>query len=182
MTFKTITNMQKIVKILLAIIGMVLLVMFAIGKKYHFEKSIVINAPAEKVWQNVNSMKAFNQWNPWLKLDPNMKMEYFGTSGQVRDSYSWDSKIDDAGAGKQVFTKVYPVKYLTETEITFFRPFESTAKSAVYLNQEASGTKVTWTMDTEMNYPMNLMKLFMDSQMEKSYGEGLENLKRISER
>ena len=173
----------KIIGVILAIfIAYCVIAMLFFDSKCHNEQSLVINAPKEKVWQNVNSMKAFNQWNPWLKLDPNMKMEYFGTSGQVRDSYSWDSKIDDAGAGKQVFTKVYPVKYLTETEITFFRPFESTAKSAVYLNQEASGTKVTWTMDTEMNYPMNLMKLFMDSQMEKSYGEGLENLKRISER
>jgi ligand-binding SRPBCC domain-containing protein len=36
--------------------------MIAVGKKYHFEKSIVINAPVEKVWQNVNSMKAVNSW------------------------------------------------------------------------------------------------------------------------
>ena len=46
--------------------------MFAMGKKYHFETSTVINAPAEKVYSNMNSMKAFNQWNPWLDLDPTL--------------------------------------------------------------------------------------------------------------
>ena len=77
--------MKTFLKILLTAVVVLLIAMFAIGKAYHFEKSIVINAPAEKIYQNMNSMKAFNRWNPWMELDPNMTVEYSGNSGQVGD-------------------------------------------------------------------------------------------------
>ncbi|MGV0945581.1 hypothetical protein ACTS91_14780 [Empedobacter falsenii] len=49
------------------------------------------------------------------------------------------------------------------------------------LTKEGNGTKITWSMDCELDYPMNLMKLMMDSQMEKSYGKGLDKLKKLVE-
>ncbi len=42
--------MKKFLKILLAILAVLVIAMFVIGEKYHYEKSIVINAPAEKVY------------------------------------------------------------------------------------------------------------------------------------
>lgn len=84
--------MKKVFKILLTIIALLVIAMFAIGKDYHFEKSIVINAPAEKVYQHINSSKAFNEWNPWMKLDPNLEVTYTGVSGQVGDKYCWKSE------------------------------------------------------------------------------------------
>lgn len=65
-------TMKKILYIFLGIIAFLVITMFAMGKKYHFETTTVINAPAEKVYSNMNSMKAFNQWNPWLELDPTL--------------------------------------------------------------------------------------------------------------
>ncbi|MFV0209304.1 hypothetical protein OBK13_08850 [Empedobacter falsenii] len=64
----------------------------------------------------------------------------------------------------------------------FKKPFESDATSDIVLTKEGNTTKVTWSMDCELDYPMNLMKLIMDSQMEKSYGDGLTKLKELSER
>lgn len=69
---KNLNVMKKFFKILLVffiVISLVIVIaMIAVGKKYHFEKSIVINAPVEKVWQNVNSMKAVNSWSPFFGL------------------------------------------------------------------------------------------------------------------
>ena len=50
------------------------------------------------------------------------------------------------------------------------------------LEPQGNATKVTWTFNTEMNYPMNLMKLTMDSQMDKDFRKGLQKLKEISEK
>lgn len=41
--------MKKLLYILLAIIAVLLIVVFAIGRDYHYEKSIVIHALAEKI-------------------------------------------------------------------------------------------------------------------------------------
>ncbi len=62
-------------KTLLKIIGIIILLiivyaifaMLAFSKNYHFEKSVVINAPKEKVWQHAGSLKAYNTWDPFSK-------------------------------------------------------------------------------------------------------------------
>ncbi len=172
--------MKTLLKIIVAIVIVLLIAMFAVGKDYHFEKSIVINAPADKVYQNISSMKAFNQWNPWMKLDPNMKIDYSGNSGQVGDQYCWDGN-DDAGAGCHIITALVPSKKQS-AKMLFTRPFESDATSDIVLTPQGNSTKVTWDMDCEFDYPMNLMMVFMDGQMDKSYGEGLAALKALSEK
>ena len=55
------------------------------GKQYHFETSMVMNAPIEKVYEQASSSKKFNEWNPWMDLDPNLKLTYSGTQGQPGD-------------------------------------------------------------------------------------------------
>ena len=64
----------------------------------------------------------------------------------------------------------------------FKKPFESDATSDLILTPQGNSTKVAWTMACELDYPMNLMKFFMDSQMEKSYGSGLQKLKVLAEK
>ena len=176
----TIKAMKKLLKILLAIVAVIVIAMFIMGKSYHFETSIVVNAPAEKVYSHMNSMKSFNEWNPWMKLDPNLKLEYSGTSGAVGDQYCWDGN-DEAGKGCHQITALVP-NQKQSTKMIFYKPFESDATSDLILSPEGNNTKVTWTMDCELDYPMNLMKPFMDSEMEKSYGGGLKTLKAISEK
>lgn len=154
--------------------------MFAVDEKYHFEKSVVIDAPAEEVYPHISSTKAFNQWNPWLDLDPNMKIEYSGTPGQPGDRYCWDSKNDDAGAGCQEIVELIP-NQKQKTRMDFKRPFEDISYSEVILEPQGDQTKVTWMLDSQLERPMNLMAFFMNSAMDKSYGNGLAKLKELAE-
>lgn len=171
--------MKKLLKILLAIVAVLILVMLIMGKAYHYEKSIVINAPVEKVYSHLNSTKSFNEWNPWMKLDPNLKVTYSGNPGQIGDKYCWEGN-DEVGSGCQEITALVP-NQKQSTKMIFYKPFESDATSNIILTPEGNSTKVTWDMDCELDYPMNLMKLFMDGQMDKSYGRGLNDLKKLSE-
>lgn len=175
------TILKVIGIIILLIAGYAIVAVLAFGKNYHYEKSMVINAPKEKVWQQISSVKAFNQWNPWMKLDKNMKITYTGNSGEVGDKYCWDSKNNDAGAGCQEIKELV-VNEKQKTEMTFIKPFEGQATSEIILTSEGNSTKVTWTMDTEQDPMMKIMRPMMDYQMGKSYGEGLQSLKKISEK
>ncbi len=175
------TILKVIGIIVLLIVGYAIVAILAFGNNYHYEKSMVINAPKEKVWQQINSMKAFNQWNPWMKLDKNMKVTYTGNSGEVGDKYCWDSKSDDAGAGCQEIKELV-LNEKQKSEMTFIKPFEGQATSEIFLSSEGNSTKVTWTMDTEQETWMKIMRPMMDYQMGKSYEEGLQSLKQISEK
>lgn len=171
--------MKKLFKILLVIVAILLLAMFLIGEKYHYEKSIVINAPAEKVYAHINSMKAFNDWNPWMKMDPNLKSTYSGVSGEIGDKHCWKSDKDDVGNGCQEITALIP-NQKQSTKMAF--EGQGDATSDIVLTSEGNGTKVTWTLEAELERPKNLMKPMMDYMMGKSYGEGLAKLKEISEK
>jgi len=171
--------MKTFFKIVLAILAVLIIAMLVVGKAYHYEKSIIINAPVEKVYGNASSMKAFNQWNPWMKLDPNLKVDYSGTSGAVGDKYCWVGN-KEVGEGCHEITALVPNQKVG-TKMLFKKPFESDATSDILFTPEGNTTKVTWNMDCELDYPMNLMKFFMDGQMDKSYGGGLIKLKEISE-
>ncbi len=170
--------MKKVLYVLLALLAVLAIAVFAISEKYHFEKSIVINAPAEKVYSHMSSMKSFNEWNPWLKMDPNLKMEYTGTSGEVGDKYCWKSEDKNVGNGCQEITALVP-NQKQSTKMAFEGMGD--AYSDIILTQDGNGTKVTWTLDSELERPMNLMKFFMNSAMDKSYGEGLYKLKDLVE-
>ncbi|WP_157450405.1 SRPBCC family protein [Chryseobacterium sp. CCH4-E10] len=176
-------------KAILKILGVIILLfvvyaviaMLAFSGNYHYEKSMIIKAPKEKVWNQISSMQSFNQWNPWMKLDPNMKITYSGTTGEIGDQYCWDSKNDNAGAGCQEIKELVP-NQKQKTEMIFKRPFGGQATSEITLSPEGNSTKVTWTMDTEQDAMMKIMRPMMDYQMGKSYEEGLNNLKNLVEK
>ncbi len=175
--------MKKFIKfllfLLLGVVSIGLILMLLISKQYHFERSITINGSQSEVYEYLKSTKKFNEWNPWMKLDPSMSIQYSGNEGEVGDEYCWkDNK--DVGVGCHEILQLVP-NQLQKTKMTFKEPFESIGYSDIILTPQGNQTKVTWTLDCELDYPMNLMKIFMDQGMNKSYSEGLENLKKLVE-
>lgn len=176
--------MKAILKFLGVLIVLVILyavfAMLIFSKDYHFEKSVVINAPKEKVWQYTGSTRAMNVWNPFAKADKNIVITYSGTSGEVGDSYHWKGN-DEVGEGEQSVTAVIPNEKLT-SKLHFIKPFEGDATTNLILTPEGNGTKVTWTIDNEVNTMMKIMKPMMDSQMGKMFDRGLGDLKTLAEK
>jgi uncharacterized protein YndB with AHSA1/START domain len=175
--------MKTILKIIGALIVLIILyavfAMLVFSKDYHFERSIVINAPKEKVWQYTGSLKGFNTWNPFAKADKNIVVTYSGTTGEVGDSYHWKGN-KDVGEGEQTVTAVVPNEKLT-SKLRFIKPFEGDATANFIITPEGNGTKVTWTMDNELNAMMKIMKPMMDGQMGKMFDQGLGDLKKTAE-
>lgn len=165
--------------VLLLVVYSVIAILF-FDTHYHAEKTVVINAPHDKVWQQVNSMKTINDWNPWKKMDKNLKENYKGNSGEVGDYYHWNGN-DDVGEGEQEITAVVPMEKVS-SKMHFIRPFEDDATSDIVLKPENNTTKVTWGIDFELETMMKPMKPMMDYQMNKSIDEGLANLKTLTEK
>ncbi|SIS79105.1 Carbon monoxide dehydrogenase subunit G [Chryseobacterium ureilyticum] len=166
--------------IILLVIVYAVIAMLAFSKDYHYEKSIVINASKEKVWQYIGSNKGINAWNPFAKGDPNIQITYSGTSGQVGDTYKWKGN-EKVGEGEQTVTDIIPNEKLG-AKLHFIKPFEGDAKIAFVLTPNGNGTKVTWIFDNEMNTMMKPMKPMMDMNMNKMFNQGLEDLKKLSEK
>jgi hypothetical protein len=167
---------------ILGLIALILLVAAFVPKDMQYEKSIVINAPIDSVWLQVNSLSAMDKWNPWNAKDPNMKKSISGTDGAVGATSSWQSDVDDVGTGSQTIAKIEaPTSF--QTKLKFLEPFESEADAYVILAPENGGTKATWGFKSVMPYPFNISTLFMnmESSMGPDWTTGLNKLKTLSE-
>lgn len=174
--------LKTVVIAVVVLIGGLLIAALFISKDFSYEKTVHIKAPVLQVWNHTNSLENMNAWSPWASIDPDMKQEYKGASGEVGSENCWDSQNENVGAGCQTITKV-AAPYTLETHLHFTRPFESHGDAYVKLSESAGGTEVTWGMKSEMAYPMNLMKLFMSAEdaMSEDFTKGLNKLKSLSE-
>lgn len=171
--------LKIIVIIILSIVAIVLIAALFIPKTYHVERSVTINAPHDKVWSNVSSLHGLHSWSPWIEADPNVKITYEGQDGTVGATYHWVGN-SDVGEGVQTISKIEP-QSIFGTHIHFIKPFDGEADANITLSDEASNTKVTWSLDGKDAYPMNVMILFMDKMIGDQYDKGLNKLKTLCE-
>ncbi|WP_299523312.1 SRPBCC family protein [uncultured Lutibacter sp.] len=175
-------TLKKVGISLLGIIAIALITALFVSKDASYDKSIIINAPVEVVWQHVATFEAQGKWSPWSVYDPEIKQELIGIDGAVGAKQSWESEHEKVGKGEQTIFNMVP-NSIIETDLKFYVPYESEAKGFIKLELEGSGTKVTWGFKSVMPYPFNLMKLFMDldEMMEEDWNLGLNKLKELSE-
>lgn len=176
--------LKKIVITLAILIAIPLIVALFVKKEYAVEREITINKPKQEVFDYVKLLKNQDHYSKWATMDPNMKKTYRGTDGIVGFVSAWDSKIDSVGVGEQEIKKIVEGERI-DFELRFIKPFEATEPA--YMITEAASenqTKVKWGFSGHMDYPMNLMMLFMD--FEKMIGDdlqtGLNNLKTVLEK
>lgn len=174
---------MKILKFILfgvvAIVAIGLIAAIFVKKTMHAERDVVINRSNDQVFNYVKMLKNQNAYSKWSTMDPEMKTEFRGEDGTVGFVSAWQSEKDDVGSGEQEITKIEEGRRI-DYELRFLEPFESKATAYMITEPVSAGqTRVRWGFDGNMNYPMNLMMLFMD--MEKMIGDdfqhGLERLK-----
>ncbi len=175
---------MKVLKVLgislLAIIVVLFVVSIFLPSKVHVERSIVINAPQEMVYQLVNNLEEWPKWSPWHKIDTNMKVAYFGGGKGVGGGYTWDSEVKEAGKGKLTIEAVSEFdSLLTKLEFDGM----GTSYSTYYFTPKNDAIEVIWTLDSDFgNNPISkYFGLMMDSFIGKDYEKGLTAMKSVAE-
>jgi len=169
--------------VVIGILALPFIIALFISTDVSYKKSITINATADKIWKNVNSLAAMDQWSPWLEKDPNMPRTFSGEDGKPGASHAWKSSIKKVGEGSQTIVKLTEPSRI-DTRLDFIKPFKSTAAAFVTLDEQGGKTIATWGFESKMPYPMNIMKLFMNMEkgMDKEFGFGVSRLKELSEK
>lgn len=172
---------MKILKYLLYTLGILAALVVALGffakKTYHIERSIDIEAPRAMVFESVSQFKNMDKWSPWNELDPNMKKSYSGTDGTVGASFSWEGN-KDVGAGKQTIQSIGADR--VDFLLNISEPFKADFPASFILTGDEKITKVTWTLDPVLPFPVNVWAMFtnVNEAMGKDYDRGLGNLKK----
>lgn len=162
---------------LLGVIVLILITALFAPKSFHAEGSTIVNKPKQEVFDFVKQVKNQEHYGVWFRMDKNIQKKYEGTDGTAGFRYEW--KSDVVGNGIQVITKVDEGNRVDMD--LFFQESKKPAKSYI-LTEEITPdqTKVTWVIDGNMPYPMNIMGLFYD--MNNDFIQGTKNLKEYLEK
>ncbi len=173
-------TLKKVLLVIAIIIAIPLVTALFVGNDFMVERSTEINRPKEEVFNYIKHLKNQDQFSVWAQADPNMKKEFRGEDATVGFVSAWDSQNENVGKGEQEIKTINEGRLL-ETELRFFKPFESKA-SANFITEDAgeNKTRVRWNFNSKMPYPMNIMLLFgnMDEMLGTDLQKGLDNLKK----
>jgi hypothetical protein len=171
--------MSIVLIILTAVAGLIalLLIIGLFSKKgYAIEREINIDKPNHAVFNYIRFLKNQDYYNKWVMMDPGMQKQFKGDDGTDGFIYAWNGN-NKAGAGEQEIKNITEGKKIN-MEVRFQRPFKGIAVS--YMETESilnagraqDSTKVKWGFSSQLNYPMNLVLLFMN--MDKILGKDIE--------
>ena len=169
--------------IIFLLLGFIIVLALAAPKKYHLERTIIINKPLTEVFNYIKHIKNQDHWSPWKKKDPNMDQEFFGEDGTIGFIAKWNGN-KDVGEGEQEIKNIVENSRL-DSELRFLKPWKSTSDAFIIVNEVSSdSTEVTWGFSGNNKVPMNIMMLFfnMEKTVGKDFKEGLESLKSVLEK
>ena len=174
--------LKKVLIGLAALVAILLVVVATRPDTYHVERSTKIQAPADLIFASVSDFKAFPEWSPWQKRDPNMKTTISTPSAGVGATYAWEGN-KAVGRGKMTLTESQAPTH-TKERLEFLEPYPSVADTGFDIKPEGGeAATVTWYMDGKANFMGKAMSLVMnmDKAIGKDFEEGLANLKRVAE-
>src|SRR5262245_10601659 len=76
--------MLKIILIAIPVILVLFLIIVALQPStFRVARSLAVAAPSQALFPHVNEIRKWAAWNPWEKIDPNMKLTYEGPPSGV---------------------------------------------------------------------------------------------------
>lgn len=170
--------------IILAILGLVAFLAIYVKSQpdsFRFERSIAINAAPEKIFPLINDTRASMTWNPFIKNDPNIKLEFAGPPSGVgaKTIFAGNSQ---AGTGTVEITDSKPHSSIT-CNLKMTKPIAANNMVYYTLQPEGAATRVTWAMEGCSNPLSKLMHLIcnVEKMVGSQFDRGLASLKSLAE-
>jgi hypothetical protein len=143
-----------------ALIGVFLIAAATRPAEFRVERSATLAASPAALFEHVNNHHKFAVWNPFLKLDPNVKNTYSGPESGVGAACSWEGN-NDVGAGSCTIIESKPGE-LVRSRMDWKRPMEGTSTVDFTFKPNGDKTVVTWAMYGKNNFMGKVVSLFID--------------------
>lgn len=174
--------MKKLLKFVFVPLATLALAFVAIAiflpSEYRVERSIVIDAPRDRIHALVGDLQRWPEWMPWQDADPTIQIRRGGRTSGVGAHQSW---IGDSGSGEVTFTASSP-----ESGLEYDISFDDGAFRSVGIIQyqpDGNATLVTWVMAGDVGGDLlgRYFAVMMDSMVGPMFADGLEKLKQTAE-
>lgn len=177
---------KKIILSMAAVCGLLVgSVLVAAARKpdvFQVERTVRIEAPAEKIFPLINDMREWTKWSPFEKADPAMQRSYSGAESGKGSIYAWNGN-NDIGEGRCEIAESDEPSHL-RMNLDFIRPFEAHNIVDFTLKPVGDATEVTWAMHGPNPYFSKVFQVFcdMDKMCGGQFEDGLNALKGLTEK
>lgn len=174
--------LKKIFRFIFMAIAVILGIGLFLPGTTRVEREIDIQTPTPMVFAQLNDLKNWENWSPWLKIDPQIEMAYAPQTEGVGAWYTWKSLNKGVGTGKVTILDV-KTNELVHYKLLIDGWSEATSDLKCSVKDSLS-THVTWRFDGE--HGMNPLSRWLgfvafERFVAPDYEKGLMNLKVVCE-
>jgi Polyketide cyclase / dehydrase and lipid transport len=171
-----------IINILLGVVAVIAILLIVVALRpaeFRVERSATLSAPAIELFEQVNDHRKFAVWNPFMKLDPNVKNTYTGPDSGVGAACSWEGN-NKIGAGSATIIESKPGE-LVRQRMDWLRPMKGTSTVEFTFKPAGEKTVVTWAMYGKNGFMGKLFSLFINCEkmVGPQFEQGLAELGKV---
>lgn len=153
---------------------------------FQVQRSLRIQAGAERIHPLISDLRQFNVWNPYMKKYPGMITRYRGPAAGPGAGFDFEGDERTVGRGSIAIVESTAPERVGMT-LDMQSPFEAHNRVTFTLTPRGSGvTEVTWAMEGVGPLPLmaKVMHVFldMDRMVGTDFEAGLAGLKALAER
>jgi carbon monoxide dehydrogenase subunit G len=166
---------------LVAIVGVLCAVIASRPADFKVSRSATMAATPAAVFEQVNDLHKWDDWSPWVKMDPNAKATFEGPTAGEGAKMSWEGN-SDVGAGNMTIVESKPNDHV-RIKLNFIKPMEGTCDVLMQIEPAGDQTKLSWNMSGKNGFMGKAIGLVMDcdKMCGDQFEKGLANMKAIVE-
>lgn len=148
---------------------------YLLPRNVHVERTAMLDLAPAEVLALAASTKGFQQFNPYLTADPDLKITPFGPAKGPGAGFAFDGKD---GQGTQTIREITDAHVIYDIDMgALGQPVQT-----ITVAPEGNGTRVVWSVDSDLglNPMFRVFGLFLDRVMGPTFETGLDNLSRIA--
>lgn len=177
--------MKRFLKKTVIWIGIIILALilfsFLLPREVNVARTITIDAPMDRVFEQVNDLRNWEKWSPWKRMDPTMEMTFSNPPVGEGAFYKWESDDKHMGTGTMTLARVVN----NEEIVTALHSDDWGDAHATFLfGHKGDDVEVTWKMNNDLGVmPWNkYFGLMMKSELKRTFDKGLEGIKFYAEK
>lgn len=169
--------LKKILIAFATLVGLLLVIGFALPSRFRVERSTTIQAPPEAIYPYVANLQRWQEWAPWnAKKYPDSQWMFGGPQAGVGAVHSWSG--GRVGNGTLSLTEADP-----KTGVAYDMSVEHgryLLHGRISFAPEGQGTRVTWVDEGDVGgSPLaHYLVPFIRSRLGRYFEEGLANLEK----
>lgn len=176
------TTLMYIAIALAALIAIVLVLAAMRPDTFRVQRSIDINAPADKIFPLINDYRNWGSWSPYEHVDPGMQRTFSGAPTGKGSVYEWNGN-KNIGHGRMEILEATPSSKIV-IKLDFFSPFEAHNMAEFTMQPKGSATNVIWAMHGPVPFMAKIIHMFMnmDRMVGGQFQQGLTSMKAVAEK